>query len=334
MTIDDRLDALRRFAASALGNADFSLAPASADASFRSYWRLTHRDGTHVVMDAPPMLEDITPWLDVERRLRAADLHAPAVLAQDLDRGFLLLEDLGTRTLLPELTDTTVDALYGDALDALFTMQTRVDAAGLPHCDASWLIGEMELMPTWFFERHLGLVPGCDGWDTIELTFRELADSLLEQPQRFMHRDFHSRNLMITDANTPGIIDFQGARVGPVAYDLVSLLRDCYIDWPADRVLDWAEAYRQRLVATGVCEISASRFRHWFDFAGLQRHLKVLGIFCRLWYRDGKRQYLADLPRVLRYVLDVTGHYPRLAGFRSLIARAVAGRDVSQPRDP
>jgi len=256
------------------------------------------------------------------------------VLARDLGLGFLLLEDLGTRTYLPELDDTSVDALYGPATDALFTMQTHVEIDGLPSCDATWLISEMELMPTWFLERHLGLVPGCDGWDTIELTFHALANGLIEQPQRFMHRDFHSRNLMITDENSPGIIDFQGARCGPIAYDLVSLLRDCYIAWPAWRVFDWAEAYRERLVATGVCEVSAPRFRRWFDFAGLQRHIKVLGIFCRLWYRDGKLQYLADLPRVLRYVLDVAGDYPDLSGFRRLIERAIAGRDVSQPHTP
>jgi len=327
-----RKDALRRFVAQATGDERFDLAPASADASFRSYWRVTRGEATWVVMDAPPALEDSRPWLDIGSRLARAGLHTPAVFAQDLDQGFLLLEDFGRRILLPELNAASVDAHYAQALDALVTMQREVDASDLPPFDAAWATQEMELMPTWFLQRHLGLDASCGDWDQIELAFRRILDALAQQPQRFMHRDFHSRNLMIVARNNPGIIDFQGARRGPITYDAVSLLRDCYIEWPAQRVAEWAEGFRRRLVAADLCDADPARFRRWFDFTGLQRHIKVLGLFCRLHYRDGKQQYLGDLPLVLRYVLDVARGYDEFASLVALLERASAGVDITQPR--
>src|SRR5581483_6664332 len=194
---------------------------------------------------------------------------------------------------------------------------------------------ELELMPTWFLERHLGRAPSCGEWATIEAAFGAIAGAVAEQPRTFMHRDYHSRNLMIlAGRREPGIIDFQGAMLGPIAYDAASLLRDCYIAWPVERVDAWAEAHRQRLVKHGLAAADARRFRRWFDLAGLQRHVKVLGIFCRLYYRDGKPGYLADLPRVLGYVLDVAARYPELADFRALLHRAVADSDIALPRQP
>jgi aminoglycoside/choline kinase family phosphotransferase len=327
-----RKDALHQFVAKNLGEDQFDLAPASADASFRSYWRVTRGEASWVVMDAPPALEDSRPWLDVGTRLARAGLHTPAVFAQDLDQGFLLLEDFGHRTLLPELDATNADAHYAQALDALITMQRDVDASDLPPFDAAWATQEMELMPTWFLQRHLGVDASCGDWDQIELAFQRILDAIAQQPQRFMHRDFHSRNLMIVAQNNPGIIDFQGARLGPITYDAVSLLRDCYIEWPAQRVAEWAESFRQRWVEAGIGEVNSARFRRWFDFTGLQRHIKVLGIFCRLHYRDGKPQYLGDLPLVLRYVMDVARGYDEFAGFVTLLERATAGLDIMQPR--
>jgi len=299
---------------------------ASADASFRSYWRANDGASTWIVMDAPPAQESIAAWLDIGARLHRAGLHTPDVLATDLQHGFVLLEDLGTRTYLPELNDGTADALYADACAALARMQD-VDTDGLPHFDRAQIVMELELMPEWFLRRHLGFAPSCAQWDVVEAAFTFLIHAALEQPRCFMHRDYHSRNLMITAANNPGIIDFQGAMLGPLTYDIASLLRDCYIVWPRERVTSWLEHYRSRFAA----DIDAIVFRRWFDLVGLQRHIKVLGIFCRLWYRDGKSGYLADLPRVLDYVLGVAHGYPELQDFAALLKHAVGARDIRIP---
>lgn len=329
-TTPERLEALRRFAAQWLADDLVKPERASADASFRSYWRVASRGRSFVVMDAPPGKEDLGPWLDVDRRLRAASLNAPEVLASDTTQGFVLMSDLGTRTYLPELAEASVDRLYGDAFDALLAMQTRVDATGLPGYDEPRLMAELELFPEWFLKRHLDVVPDCDEWDIVEGAFRALINSALEQPRRFVHRDYHSRNLMIVEGRNPGIIDFQDAVLGPVTYDLVSLLRDCYIAWPAERVQAWSNRHRDRLVDAGVLNFGELRWKRWFDWMGLQRHLKVLGIFCRLWYRDGKRGYLDDLPLVLKYTLDVAGRYKDLAPFADWLRAKVGDRDVRQ----
>jgi len=328
----DRADARLAFAQRTLNAPALHIEVASADASFRSYWRVDDGAASWIVMDAPPAQEDVRPWLDIGARLRGAGLHAPEVLAVDLDQGFVLMEDLGNRTYLPELSDSSADALYGDALEALLRIQRDVSPAGLPVFDATRTIPEMELLPEWFLQRHLGCSPDCDDWDIIEAAFRLIADAADEQPRLFMHRDYHSRNLLVAGHNTPAIIDFQGAMLGPIAYDLASLLRDCYIAWPLGRVDAWVEGYRQRLFAAGLVDVDGAHFRRWFDLIGLQRHIKVLGIFCRLYYRDGKPGYLADLPRVLDYVIAVARLYPDLTAFASLLERAVAGHDISRPR--
>ena len=317
-----RLDFVRRH----LPHAAPAIVPASADASFRSYWRVRSGTSKFILMDAPPDQEPIAPWLDIGARLRAADLHAPEVLASDAELGFVLMEDLGTRMYLPELNDSSADALYADALSALACMQA-VDTAGLPIYDRSQLVTELELMPEWFLKRHLGFAPSCEEWDVIEAAFTHLVHAALEQPRCFVHRDYHSRNLMIVERGNPGIIDFQGAMLGPVTDDVASLLRDCYIAWPDVRVDAWLESYRQR----GAANVDAATFRRWSDLIGLQRHIKVLGIFCRLQYRDGKAGYLADLPRVFAYVGDVARQYPELVDFSTLLQRAVAGRDLTVP---
>ena len=336
-----RAEALRRFVESSLAATGLAIEPASADASFRSYWRVASRGGTHVVMDAPPDKENLEPWLDIGARLRAAGLHAPEVFAVDRTQGFVLMEDLGARLYLPELNEHSVDALYADALDALLRMQTHVDPAGLPHFDEAFVTTELELMPEWFLRRHLGYEIGCDEWDVIELAFRLLINEVRAQPQAFMHRDYHSRNLLVMPRTghamleSPGIIDFQGAMNGPIAYDLASLLRDCYIAWDAERVEGWLDAYGQRLRHAHLIDthVDGARLRRWFDLAGLQRHVKVLGIFCRLWYRDGKRHYLADLPLTWRYVIAVARRYQETAPLADLLERALGDRDITAPRD-
>lgn len=344
-TDPQRCQARRQFVAHALGSERFTLAPASADASFRSYWRVTLADGaTRIVMDAPPGKEDIAPWLDIGARLRRARLHAPRVDAVDHAQGLVLMEDLGSRDYLGALDAHSADCLYADALDALLRMQSHVETTALPRFDAAFATTELELMPEWFLRRHLGQEIDCDQWDVIERAFAYLVEALQEQPLAFMHRDFHSRNLMLcagtpdgdeSVATNPGIIDFQGAMIGPISYDLASLLRDCYIDWNAEQVEGWLEAHRQRLLGVHLLDshTDAARFRRWFDLAGLQRHLKVLGIFCRLHYRDGKPQYLRDLPRVWRYVLEVARAHHELAALADLLERALGDRDITRPRD-
>ena len=329
-----RAQALREFACGALAARGLEIRPASADASFRSYWRVTANGPTRIVMDAPPDKEDIGPWLDIAVRLRAAGVHAPEVFAVDREQGFVLMEDLGTRTFLPELDERSVDALYGDALDALLRMQAGVDVTGMPAYDRNRLVAETELMPEWFLRRHLGFAPACEEWDVIEAAFTFLVHAAQEQPRAFVHRDFHSRNLLVLERDGPGVIDFQDAVVGPITYDLVSLLRDCYVEWDGERVEGWLESHLQRLRHAHLLgpDVDLARFRRWFDLIGLQRHVKVLGIFCRLWYRDGKAQYLADLPLVWRYTLGVARRYPELAQFASLLEHALGERDIAQPR--
>jgi aminoglycoside/choline kinase family phosphotransferase len=316
----------------ALGDDALTLVPASSDASFRSYWRTVGTDPTWIVMDAPPELEDVRPWIDIAQRLRAAGLHAPDVRAQDIDNGFLLISDLGTRLFLPSLNEDTVDALYQQALDALALLATRVDTAGLPPYDEARLVTEMELMPTWFLQRHLGYTPECEEWDVIESAFRALIVNADAQPRVFVHRDFHSRNLLLPtrDDAGPGVIDFQDAVRGPITYDAVSLLRDCYIVWPDERVYAWLETFRAKLAREGF-EIEAGKFRRWFDLMGVQRHLKVLGIFCRLWYRDGKAGYLADLPRVWAYVRDIGNRYEEIAPLVALLEARIGERNLALP---
>jgi aminoglycoside/choline kinase family phosphotransferase len=268
------MDALRRFATAGLASADVEVEPALADASFRSYWRVSGGGRVCVVMDAPPDKENIGTWLDVSARLRAAGLHVPEVLALDRALGFVLMEDLGTRTYLPELGAENADVLYADALDALLRMQTGVDTHDVPAYDRTLLVSELERMPEWFLGHHLGFTPSCDEWDIVESAFTFLVNAALEQPQAFVHRDFHSRNLLVVDGDpprdgaglrwSPGIIDFQDAVRGPVTYDLVSLLRDCYIEWDAARVETWMESHRLRLRHAQVigADVDRARFRH------------------------------------------------------------------------
>lgn len=328
----DRATARLAWTRRALDDDALTLEPASADASFRSYWRTHHHGHSWIVMDSPPAQEDPRPWLAIGARLAAAGLHVPKVAAQDLQQGFLLIEDLGSRLYLTELNEANADKLYGDAMDALLAMQTKVACEDLPPFDHTVLVNGLEVMPTWFLERHLGHMPSCEEWDVLEAAFDVIIRNALAQPRCFVHRDYHSRNLLAVGENNPGIIDFQGALHGPLAYDLASLLRDAYIAWPRGRVEGWVESYRLRLRQAGVIgvEIDAARFLRWFDLTGLHRHVRVLGQFYRLWYRDGKPGYLKDVPQVYRYVIEVARSYPELAGFAALLERHAQGRDLSQ----
>jgi aminoglycoside/choline kinase family phosphotransferase len=341
MNMHDRAAARLAWTRAALGDASLTLAPASADASFRSYWRTTHAGRSWIVMDSPPAQEDPRPWLEIGQRLRDAGLHVPAVEAFDLDQGLLLIEDLGDRLYLGELNEHSVDELYGDALDALLRMHAKVDVSGMPRYDEAFLRRELEIMPEWFLDRHLGQPASGADRQVLEAAFAVLLDSAQEQPHCFVHRDFHSRNLLrmprLEPASSglpgsPGIIDFQGALIGPITYDLASLLRDCYIAWDEERVQGWVESYRQRLLDAHLIDarIDPDRFLRWFDLIGLQRHLKVLGLFCRLNYRDGKTGYLGDLPQVYDYVIRVARRHHELAALADLLEHRVARRDLRQ----
>jgi aminoglycoside/choline kinase family phosphotransferase len=321
-TPDPRLAQLAQWLQTDLGRRIERIEVASADASFRRYFRAFDAAGDSlIVMDAPPDKEDVRPYLRVAALLESTGVHVPHVHASDLERGFVLLEDLGSSPYLPRLADPAqVEPLYGDALDALARIQAngREAARELPPYDAAVLEREMALMPEWFCGRHLGLALDDADRAVLRAAFDRLVAEALAQPVVFVHRDYHSRNLMVIPRHNPGIIDFQDALAGPVGYDLVSLLKDCYVGWPRARVEGWVAAYRARLRAAGFAGgagASEAEFLRWFDMIGIQRHVKVLGIFARLWYRDGKPGYLADLPLTLAYVRDACGRHPELAEF-------------------
>jgi aminoglycoside/choline kinase family phosphotransferase len=324
---DSRLADLTRWVVDDLGFAGSRIAPASVDASFRRYFRVTRGEDTYIAMDAPPEKENLAPFVSVARMLLGIGLNAPVVLAQETARGFLLLSDLGRRQYLDELGSVeAADRLYAPALGALITMQMADSgmARALPRYGRELLMREMELMPEWFLRAHLGLEISAAERGMLDRLFEALVQDALAQPAAFVHRDYHSRNLLVTADNNPGILDFQDAVWGPVTYDLVSLLKDCYVAWPAPRVRSWALQHREQLLARGFpAGKSEAEFIRWFDLIGLQRHIKVLGIFARLYYRDGKAQYLKDLPRVLSYTRDAAADYAETAEFADFIDKRI-----------
>ena len=342
MPADPRLELLSRWLAAQGGFDTDSIRTASADASFRRYFRLRHADGSSwIAMDAPPDKEDLPTYLAVTRLLEGCGVHVPHVRAADTTAGFALLEDLGNTHMLTALGQgADPDRLYGEALDALAVLQLGGDAASrqLPPYDRAVLLREMRLLPEWYCGRHLGLTLSAAEQALVERTFDWLADAALAQPQVFVHRDYHSRNLMVLPRRSPGVIDFQDALRGPVGYDLASILKDCYVEWPRARVEGWLEGYRERLLSGGeagraLAGESFAQFRRWFDVIGLQRHLKVLGIFARLFWRDGKPGYLGDLPLTLSYVRAAAASIPELAEFSAFVeTRLAPGLDGANAR--
>ncbi len=302
----------------------FSLAPASADASFRRYFRVTLDDGTtRIVMDAPPANEDCRPWLHVQQLFQAAAVHVPDVLAQDLGRGFLLLSDLGTTTYLQVLDAGNAAALYADAITALVRIQQASRPGVLPDYDATLLRRELELFPEWFLARHHRVVLTESERQGLATVFDRILAVNLAEPKVFVHRDYHSRNLMRTDgsgAGNPGIIDFQDAVFGPITYDMVSLLKDAYVEWDEELALDWLVRYWQAARKAGLpVAADFGEFFRDYEWMGVQRHVKVLGIFARLCHRDGKDAYLKDLPLVARYLRKACERYAELSPLRKLL---------------
>lgn len=292
-----------------------SLRPASSDASFRRYFRIDSADGnTYIAMDAPPPQEDVRPFIEVAKLFGEAGVSVPKVLAEDRDRGFLLLTDLGSTTYLHLLNVDTAHKLYLDAIDALVLIQTQSKPGILPEYDRALLHRELMLFPDWYIGKHLGVTLSDAQTGVLNKLFDTLLANNLAQPQVYVHRDYHSRNLMVMEQGNPGILDFQDAVYGPITYDLVSLLRDAYIQWDEEMVLDWAIRYWERARRAGLpITPDVDSFYRDFEFMGLQRHLKVLGIFARLYHRDGKDAYLKDMPLVMEYTRKAAGRYRELA---------------------
>lgn len=339
---DSRKNDLHQWLRDVLAEPDIQITPASEDASFRRYFRVRAGTRTWIAMDAPPPMEDCRPFIAVSRLLRNAGVNAPAVHGADIDRGFLLLDDLGTTCYLDRLETDDADTLYGDAFEALLGMQCRIVGDTVPRYDTARLGEEVALFPAWLLARHLELTidPACSV--ALADAFDALIAVCLEQPAVFVHRDYHSRNLMVCPGGNPGVIDFQDAVRGPITYDLVSLLRDVYIRWPASRVDAWVDDYHDRALERGLLrEPDRSGFRRWFDLTGVQRHLKIAGIFARLWHRDGKARYLDDIPLAIAYVAEVAPRYPESApiariieslGVESAVHAARAAIDSSHSR--
>jgi len=321
---DDRLAALTRWVGELVGEPAPAIAPASADASFRRYFRATPRAPwrgrpTLIAMDAPPPMEDCRPFVHVAGLLAAAGVNAPAVLAQDLERGFLLLSDLGTTTYLAALDERSAHSLYVDAIDALIRFQRSSRDGELAPYDEALLARELALYPDWYVARHRGVALAPAQRAVLDDAFARILANNLAQPRVFVHRDYHSRNLMVSTPN-PGVLDFQDAVFGPITYDLVSLLRDAYIAWDEERQIDWAVRYWERARKAGLpVDPDFGAFWRDFEWMGVQRQLKVLGIFARLAHRDGKLGYLDDMPRVATYLRGACARYRELGPLLALV---------------
>lgn len=308
----ERVQALQGWAAQQLGVDSLDIAPASADASFRRYFRVTAKGRDYIVMDAPPAHEDCRPFIAVAKLFGESGVHVPQVLAANLEQGFLLLTDLGNTTYLAALNEGTARELYLASNDALIQIQQASRPGVLPEYDRALLTRELMLFPEWYVAKHLGVALSDEQSATLHAVFEHLLANNLAQPQVYVHRDWHSRNLMVSDPN-PGILDFQDAVYGPITYDLASIYRDAYIQWDEEHQLDWVIRYweKARAARLPVREDFGDFWRD-FEWMGAQRHIKVLGIFARLYHRDGKDGYLKDMPLVMSYLRKVCERYIEL----------------------
>ena len=316
----ERLQQLTDWVRERIGGQTFQMEPASDDASFRRYFRVTYAGKSIIAMDSPPDKEKNPEFVHIAGLFHAAGLNVPRIIETDTERGFLLLTDLGQRQYLSELNAGTVERLYGDAISALVAFQACIHDADLPGYDETLLLQEMALFSDWYLAQEKTRQLTDAQQTTLADTYALLAQSALAQPVVCVHRDYHSRNLMICDDHTPGILDFQDAVMGPITYDLVSLLKDCYITWPHAQVQDWVKGYQDLLLQSGLLQVdNLAQFQQWFDWMGVQRHLKATGIFARLKHRDGKMGYIKDIPRTMAYVTDVSQRYPALQPFYRLL---------------
>lgn len=325
---DPRRDALLDWLQNELNLPVRNLAPASSDASFRRYFRFEVGSETRIAMDAPPPQENIDPFLNVAEILRSRGVCVPEIHAAQREKGFIVLGDFGQTVFLDVLQPENVDALYAEAMLTLLRLQSppsgQTPETDLPRYDEALLRRELGVFREWCLEGYLGLTLDTNEQALLDETFDGLVASALSQPTVLVHRDFHSRNLMLLADGTPGVLDFQDAVIGPVTYDLASLLRDCYIAWPQHQVSRWLHAYQQAIEAKGLLEpVSEATFRRWFDLMGMQRHLKAVGIFCRLKLRDGKPGYIKDIPRTLGHILDAARDQSDLAPFATFLTARI-----------
>lgn len=306
----------------ALGDAAVGLERASVDAGFRSYWRTTGTAQPRIVMDSPPQLEDVTPWLRMHAVLESGGVRVPRILAGDAPSGLLLLEDLGAQTYLQLLDEANADALFDAAIAQLLKLQKIAPPDDLPRYDEAMLARELRLFDEWFCTQHLGMSLECSELELLDAACRRLIDAALAQPQGLVHRDFMPRNLMPA-SDGPAVLDFQDAVRGPLAYDAISLFKDAFLSWPQARVEGWLRRYHDAALAAGIPLPPVVRFLRDADLISLQRHLKVIGIFARLNHRDGKPKYLADVPRFLVYLDDVLPRYPEFDALSRFIETRV-----------
>jgi len=309
----------QRWLDSVLNTAGFTLERASDDAGFRSYWRVFAGGPSLIVMDAPPDLEPVAPWLRVHALLATGGVRVPAVLAEDAAQGFLLLEDLGPKTCLDQLTPSNADALFAAAIEQLLRLQAITPPTDLPDYDTALLLRDLRLFDEWFLARHLGITLDDMRQRRLFEVYRFLIESILAQPRVLVHRDFMPRNLIRT-GDTLAVIDFQGAVRGPLAYDLASLTKDAFISWPENDIERWNRHYHQRALAAGLPVPEWPQFQRDLDLVWVHRHLKILGIFARLAHRDGKPRYLLDAARFSGYLNTVVPHYPELAALDEILA--------------
>ena len=315
----DRYALLEDWTGKQLPGQSFTLSPVSADASFRRYFRVSFPDRSLIAMDAPPEHEDCRPFVRVAALMKSAGVHVPEVLAQDLEHGFLLLSDLGSTTYLSVLSEDNADDLFRDAIDALIRWQLASRADVLPPYDEALLRRELNLFPEWYIGRHLDVRLTADQKAALETVFQLVMASNLAQPKVYVHRDYMPRNLMVSEPN-PGVLDFQDAVHGPISYDLASLFKDAFISWTEEQILDWSARYWEKARRAGLpVNADFGEFYRDFEWMGLQRHLKVLGIFARICHRDGKPGYVLDTPRFLGYVRNVAQRYGGLAPLLKLL---------------
>ena len=316
----DRLSSLRNWVVKVLPVPLAALETASADASFRRYFRARTADASYIVMDAPPEHEDCRPYLHVARLFRSAGANTPEILAENLEQGFLLLSDFGDTTYLTALNDATADGLYRDANAGLVKIQAASRPGELPDYDEALLRRELMLFPDWYVAQHLKVDLTDAQRQTLESAFAAILANNLAQAKVYVHRDWHSRNLMVTERDNPGVLDFQDAVYGPITYDLVSIYRDAYVSWDEERVLDWVIRYWEAARKAGLpVRADFADFYRDFEWMGMQRHIKVLGIFARLFHRDGKAGYLKDMPLVMHYLRRACERYGELKPFLHLL---------------
>lgn len=300
-------------------NTDIKLVSVSGDASFRKYHRFNYTDGSLIVMDSAPALENNQSFIDTTNLLKRHNINVPDILHKNIEDGFFVISDFGNRLLLDKLNTDNADHFYGLTLEEIVKIQA-VDTQTLAPYNCTLLLREMQLFTDWYLCKHKNINLNTEIETVLADSFEYLNKSALEQPQVFVHRDFHSRNLMIINDETLGIIDYQDAVLGPITYDLVSLLRDCYINWPQDKITEWQQLFLDNLPIANKIELT--QLTRWFDLMGAQRHLKAIGIFCRLYYRDNKSAYLGDIPRTMNYLVHVCSQYKELQKLHKLLLAA------------